>query len=73
MTSSFQHDCFNVSGRQLNEAETNELIAAAIFMHIRRTEQANEFINQDRLGMSLDMGMSLDIRNGNESRYEEWE
>ncbi len=36
------------AGRTLNSEETDELIAAAAFMHVRREELARQFLNQDR-------------------------
>lgn len=37
-----------ILGRELNEEEKYELIAAATYMHIRREELARQFLNQDR-------------------------
>lgn len=35
-------------GRELNEEEKCELVAAATYMHIKKEELARQFINQDR-------------------------
>lgn len=37
-----------ILGRILNSEETDELIAAAAFMHVRREELSRQFLNQDR-------------------------
>ena len=35
-------------GRVLNKRETDQLIAAACYMHIKRAELAKSFLNQER-------------------------
>ena len=42
--------CWNnlLLGRELNEEEKYELVAAAAYMHIKKEELARQFINQDR-------------------------
>lgn len=43
------HECdVLILGRILNSEETDELIAAAAFMHVRREELSRQFLNQDR-------------------------
>ena len=40
-------------GRELNEEEKYELIAAATYMHIKKEELARQFLNQDRYNCFL--------------------
>lgn len=39
---------FTYVGRTLNPEETDELVAAAAFMHVKREELSRQFINQER-------------------------
>ena len=40
---------YYILGRQLNEDETMELIAATCLMYLRREQNSSQFLNQDRL------------------------
>ncbi|XP_064394640.1 propionyl-CoA carboxylase alpha chain, mitochondrial-like [Halichondria panicea] len=57
ITTNFINDVYpdGFQGRTLNSEETDELIAAAAFMHVRREELARQFLNQDRQSEDIDI------------------
>ena len=40
-------------GRNLSEDETFELLAAAVFMYLKRERMSKKFLNQDRYGFII--------------------